>query len=533
MQVESIYYNGDIITMKNKGDMAEAVLIDDGIIKAVGSFNNIRSLAGKDAEYFDLKKHTMLPAFIDSHSHLSMLARNLGKADLSGARSFDDIVRILTVFKEENQLHNGEYIQGFGYEPSLLKEEKHPDKWLLDQVSTDNPIFIFHSSLHMGVANSLALKQAGITEKSNLPKELATVNQYGELTGFLAEMAMTPIYMECEKQPLDLQKLYERAQDIYLKNGICTVQDGALSGEHFEELRKIAENGGLKMDTVAYLMMPDSGQEVIRKNKKYLSNYEKHLKIGGYKLVLDGSPQGKTAWLTRPYEDGSNGTAWLSAEEAGFFVKQAVKDGIQLLVHCNGDAASELFLDSYEQALQEADTAEKFRLRPVMIHCQTVRHDQLERFQKLGMIPSFFADHVYFWGDTHLKNLGKERAQNISPVLWAKEYNLPYTFHQDTPVISPDMLKTLHTAVERKTRKGVLLGKKHCISVYEALEAITKNAAYQYREEARKGSIEKGKYADFVVLDKNPFCVSNDEIEKLKVLKTIYRGKIVFKKNFA
>lgn len=530
MSVETIYFNGDIITMKSEHDTAEAVLTSDGKIKAVGTLEKIKGLADENAVYFDLKKNTLLPAFIDSHSHLSMLARNLGKADLSGAKSFDDIVRILTAFREENQLFYGEYIQGFGYEPSLLAEGKHPDKWLLDQVSTENPIFVFHSSLHMGVANSLALKQAGITEQKDLPKELATVNENGELTGFLAETAMTPIYMACEKQPLDLPELYEKAQDIYLENGICTVQDGALASEHFTLLKEIAKNGGLKMDTVAYLMLPDSGHETVQENKVLLKDYENHLKIGGYKLVLDGSPQGKTAWLTRPYTDGTNGTSWMSAKQAAHFIKQAVQDGVQLLVHCNGDAASELFLGSYEQALQEVDNSEKSQLRPVMIHCQTVRHDQLERFQKLGMIPSFFVDHVYFWGDTHLKNLGNERAENISPVFWAEEYHLPYTFHQDTPVLPPNMLKTLRTAVERQTRNGVTLGRKHCTGMYEALEAITKNAAYQYREEKEKGSIEEGKYADFVILDKNPFHVLIDEIEEIQVLKTIYRDEIVYER---
>lgn len=528
--METIYFNGTIITMKKENDTVEAVLSSDGKIKATGTLEEINSMAGENAKYFDLDKNTMLPAFIDSHSHLSMLARNLGKADLSKAGSFKDIVDILTEFREKNQLFHGEYIQGFGYEPDLLAEGKHLDKWLLDKVSTENPIFIFHCSLHMGVANSLALKKAGISEQTDLPKDLATVNDKGELTGFLAETAMTPVYMECEKQPLDLPKLYEKAQDIYLQNGICTIQDGALGSEHFRILKNIAENDGLKIDTVAYLMLPDSGHEMVQENKELLNQYDNKLKIGGYKIVLDGSPQGKTAWLTKPYTDGTNGVPWMADGQAAFFIKQAVQDGVQLLVHCNGDAASELFLDSYEKALQETDNTENSHLRPVMIHCQTVRDDQLKRFEDIGMIPSFFVDHVYFWGDTHLKNLGAKRANNISPVSWAKKYNLPYTFHQDTPVLPPNMLKTLRTAMERKTRNGVVLGENHRIRMYEALEAVTKNAAYQYNEEKEKGSIEKEKYSDFVILDKNPFDVKIDKIEEIQVLKTIYRDKVVYER---
>lgn len=529
--MENIYFNGTIITMQNEKDIAQAVLTENGIIKAKGSLEKIKSLAGENAQYINLKRKTMLSAFIDSHSHLSMLARNLGKADLSKARSFQDIVEILIAFREENALFHGEYIQGVGYEPSLLKEKKHPDKRLLDCVSRKNPVFIFHSSLHMGVANSLALRQAGIDKSTIFPEEIAGRDEDGEYNGFLAESAMTSIYMECEKQKFDWTRLYEKAQNIYLENGICTVQDGALGKDHFTLLKKMAEEGRLKIDTVAYLLLPDSARKIVQDNKALLKKYQDHLKIGGYKIVLDGSPQGKTAWLSEPYTDGTNGVAWMDAKQTAYFVEQAVKDKMQLLVHCNGDAASEQFLNAYEQALQKAGGFEKNRLRPVMIHSQLVRHDQLERFQKLDMIPSFFVDHVYFWGDTHLKNLGEKRAENISPVAWAKEYHLPYTFHQDTPVLLPNMLKTLHTAVERKTRDGVILGKNHRITMYEALEAITKNAAYQYGEEDKKGSIEEGKYADFVILDKNPLCTTVDEIERIQILKTVYRDEILYEKS--
>lgn len=526
--METIYFGGDIVTMKSKKDTAEAVLTSNGIVKAVGTLDEIKDIADSKAEYFNLDGKTMFPAFIDSHSHLSMLARNLAKADLSQARSFDDIIKILTDFREKNKLFHGEYIQGFGYDQNCLAEGKHPDKYVLDKVSKDNPIFIFHSSLHMGVANSLALEQAGITAQTDMPPELIGVTSDGELSGFLAEMGMAPVYIQCEQQPLDLLSLYEEAQKVYLKNGICTVQDGALDKEQFEQLKKLADAGVIKIDTEAYLLLPDSGHETAQKNQCLLHGYKNHLKIAGYKLVLDGSPQGKTAWLTMPYTDGTNGTSWMTNEQVAFFTKQAIDDNMQLLVHCNGDAASEQFLSCYEQAAANLDDLEKLQLRPVMIHSQTVRRDQLKQFKDLGMMPSFFVDHVYFWGDTHLKNLGEKRANNISPVAWAEEYGVPYTFHQDTPVLPPNMLKTIRTAVERTTKNGVKLGEKHCLSVYNAIKAITLNAAYQYGEEAKKGSIEEEKYADFVILDRNPMKVPTEEITHIEVVKTIFRDEILY-----
>lgn len=326
--MERIYFGGNIVTMRADGDSAEAVLTKNGRIKAVGALEEIRALADGSVEYFDLDGRTMLPAFIDSHSHLSMLALNLAKADLSQARNFDDIVEILTEFREKNRLFNGEYIQGFGYDQNRLAEGRHPDKFVLDKVSRENPIYISHISLHMGVANSLALEQAGITPEIQMSPELIGRLPDGELSGYVAEMGMAAIYMQIARLPLDLPTLYEKAQDVYLKNGICTVQDGALGREQFLQLKNLADREILKIDTVAYLMQPDSGHETVQEYKFLLNRYENHLKIGGYKLVLDGSPQGKTAWLSEPYADGTNGAEWMTDEQVEFFTKQAVDDGV-------------------------------------------------------------------------------------------------------------------------------------------------------------------------------------------------------------
>lgn len=165
-----------------------------------------------------------------------------------------------------------------------------------------------------------------------------------------------------------------------------------------------------------------------------------------------------------------------------------------------------------------------------MLHSQTVRRDQLNRFSDLGMMPSFFVDHVYRWGDVHRKNLGQARAQNISPVGWAEEFCLPYTFHQDTPVLPPNMLRTIQTAVQRVTEQGVLLGKQHTLSVYQALQAVTIYAAYQYREEKQKGSIEKNKQADFVLLDQNPLCVDTNALTDIHITHTIAKDRIVYRR---
>lgn len=524
-----IYFGGTIVTMKSEQDTAEAVLTKDGKIVAVGDLKELECMADSNTEFFNLDGRTLLPAFLDAHSHLSMFAHNLAKADLSQARSFQDIVNILTAFRKKNGLFHGEYIQGFGYDQNRLAEGRHPDKFVLDQVSCENPIYISHVSFHMGVANSLAMEQAGITSETTMPAEMIGRLENGEPSGYLAENGMTAIYMQIAKLPLDIHSLYQQAQKIYLQNGICTIQDGAVGKDQFLQLKKLAVDHVLNIDTAAYLMLPDSAHKTVQDHLSMLNQYENHLKIGGYKLVLDGSPQGKTAWLSSPYTDGTNGVAWMEDQHVQMFVQQAVDDGIQLMVHCNGDAASEQFLNSYERAINRSDRADKFTLRPIMLHCQTVRRDQLERFEALGMMPSFFVDHVYYWGDIHLKNLGEERANNISPTGWVEALGLPYTFHQDTPVLPPNMLRTVRTAVERMTENGVLLGKEHRLRVYQALKAVTVYAAYQYGEETTKGSIEENKYADFVILDKNPLTIPVEEITDIQVTHTVFRDEFVYK----
>lgn len=215
--------------MTGFGEYAEAVFVEEGIIKAVGRKEDILRQAGENACLYDLRGQTMLPAFIDSHSHISVLAQNLSKADLSEARSFEDIVNILMEFIQTNSLKCGEYVQGYGYDQNRLRERRHPDKAVLDRVSRENPIFISHVSCHMGVANSFALKQAGIDKENMQPDDL--VGRYEgsrEPNGYVAERGMINIYAELGKIPLDIGSHIKKAQNIYLQNGICTVQDGAL-----------------------------------------------------------------------------------------------------------------------------------------------------------------------------------------------------------------------------------------------------------------------------------------------------------------
>lgn len=273
-------------------------------------------------------------------------------------------------------------------------------------------------------------------------------------------------------------------------------------------------------------------------------------------MILDGSPQGRTAWMKEPYEPERQNTIENKKEYKGYpamkyedivrNIKFVKENGLQILAHCNGDAAAEEYIKALQECeenepsypkqeniqMQEYEQQENTTnnnnekkikdLRPVIIHAQLISKEDLLKAKKIGAIPSFFVAHVYYWGDVHLKNFGEKRANRISPVKEAVDNNIIFTLHQDSPIIKPNMLETIWCAVKRQTKSGKILGQDERISVYDALKGVTINAAYSYFEETKKGSIEEGKKAQFVILDKNPLEVPIDEIPNIKIVKTIY-----------
>lgn len=531
--MKRIYYNGDIITME-KNLYTEAILIEDSLIKDIGTKNYIFSLKDSTTEFIDLKGKTLLPSFIDSHSHITALANTLSLIDLSGVTSFNVLVDTLNEFKNNKYLKDNQWILGFGYDNNLFKEKEHPTKDILDKVSTKNPILITHASGHMGVVNSKALDIFNITSNTSDPDGGVIGRFHGTTVpnGYLEENAFMQNACKMPKPDLeDLLTLLDQAQDIYLSNGITTVQDGLLKDSEFAMLKLMSDKKRLKVDIVGYIDLKNA-KHLIKNNPSIVKKYKNNFKLGGYKIFLDGSPQGKTAWLTKPYINNSNnandysGYPIYNDEQVDFFVKTSLCENLQLLAHCNGDAACQQLINSF-QSIGNVSNPEK-NIRPVMIHAQTVREDQLTEMSKLNMIASFFVAHTYFWGDVHIQNLGEKRAFEISPVNAAIKNNVIYTFHQDSPVIPPNMIFTLWCAVNRISKNGITLGENEKISPLDALKAITINAAYQYFEEDIKGSIKPGKLADLVILDKNPLKVNPMNIKDINILETIKEGKSLF-----
>lgn len=530
--MKTFYVNGTILTMEEDALYAEAVCVEDGRIKAVGTEKEILKLKKEEDEIVDLEGKTMLPGFIDGHSHFAGTANSMTQCDLTNCTSFQEIIDAMKDFKEKRELSDDAWIVGCNYDHNFLQEERHPDRFVLDKISETNPVLLVHASSHMGVTNSQGLKLQGIDEKA----EDRPDGRYGRVegtntpNGYMEEKVFLEFQSKLPMTSLEeLMHLMVEAQHLYASYGITTVQDGMVGKPLFQLLKAAAEMGILKLDIVGYVDIM-TATDLMEQRNPYVGNYEKHLKLGGYKVFLDGSPQGKTAWMLEPYEGETEycGYPIHSNETLRGYIETALDEGQQLLAHCNGDAAAEQYVSQFEQALEARGEKESYR--PVMVHAQLVRKEQLERMKKLGMMPSFFIAHTYYWGDIHRKNFGMERASRISPAKDALDCGLKFTFHQDSPVVPPDMMRTVSCAVNRVTKSGQVLGEEEKISVLEALKAITVYGAYQYHEEEIKGTIAVGKNADFVVLEKNPLEADKEHLADIPVLLTIKENQIVYRR---
>lgn len=533
--MQRLYYGGDIITMVKEDDRPEAVLIEDGQIRFVGGLAEAEGLCTEETEWVDLKGRTLMPSFLDGHSHISVYARMSAFPDVSDCTSFSEIQTVLRSYLEEHRLTGSDVLIAVGYDHNFLKEGIHPTRDVLDGVSDEVPIYLYHSSGHMGVANTPLLALSGLTDETADPQG-GRYGRYedGRLNGYAEEMAaFGPILMTAfSRISMDAAEQMRRVQDIYLSYGITTVQDGGTGREAFAELLDMAGQQGFLVDVVSYLLFDEEPEQLMADHPELFLQYWNRLKIGGAKIFLDGSPQGKSAWLTHPYEGEGNycGYPTRKDEEVEQAARNAISHGYQLLAHSNGDAASDQYIRCYKRALA-AENVKESDLRPVMIHCQTVRDDQLEEMAKIGMVPSIFVAHTYYWGDVHLKNLGPVRGAHISPAKAAKEMGLRYNFHQDCPVLPPDMMRTVWCAVNRLTRTGVRIGEDQCLSVYDALRGITVNAAYAYHEEDKKGTLEAGKLADMVILEKNPLTADKMELKDIAVEETIKEGVTLYRRS--
>lgn len=529
MMSDKLYFNGDILTMEEEL-YTKAVLVRDHKIYKLGPKEELMDLAHDQAEYIDLQGNTLMPSFIDCHSHFTGYANSFLQVSLENAENFNDIILYIQNFIEKNRIAEGQWVIAHSYDHNHLEERTHPTKDILDQAAPKNPVVIQHQSGHSGVFNSMGLKELNITNETISPEGGIIYIKEGELTGYLEENAFVNYIQEVPMPSMeDLIKSIEKAQEKYASYGITTMQEGMVVNLLTDLLNYVRKSNVLKLDYIAYVDIKDA-KNILEKFKGCMKEYDNHFKIGGYKVFLDGSPQSKTAYMLEPYlgDEKYCGYPIYKDEELEDKIKESIKDNMQLIAHCNGDAATKQYITVYEKALKHCPT--KNQIRPVIIHAQLLPEDQLEDVKRLHMIPSFFVAHVYYWGDTHIRNFGIERASKISIAGSTARKKIPFTLHQDSPVIEPNMLETIWIAVNRITKEGILLGEEERITPLEALKAVTIYGAYQYFEEDRKGSMKENKLADLIILDKNPLKVDPMHIKDIKVLETIKEGETIYKR---
>jgi len=530
----------DLIISSNKvilmtgNEQAErlSVAVKNKKIIWIGPQKKAKHIQGK---HIDFGNQAVLPGFIDAHGHASYLAfatqvANIASPPVGTINNIKELQAELKKFINDSNLKPGEWVMGLGYDDSLLAEQRHPTKDDLDEVSTEHPIYLIHVSAHLGAANSLGLSLANISTETQDPPggKIRRYENSSEPNGVFEETAAYPLQqlaMSAYKDPIGSVK---KAMNIYARNGITTAQDGASSPETISLMQAADAQGMVNLDIISYPI----GQNGLDKNLDSINfgNYEGRLKIGGIKLILDGSPQGKTAYLTEPYykpphseSDSYKGYPLIPQSEVSKWVKQYADLNIPIMAHANGDAAADMLI----KAVKNAEIASDHRT--IMIHAQTVREDQLDQMKELKIIPSYFSTHTFYWGDWHRDSVfGEDRAMRISPTKSTLNRNMPFTVHNDAPVVPPDMIRLLWSTTNRNTRSGKVLGKEQKISTYAALEAMTINAAYQHFEDNIKGSIEVGKLADLVVLSEDPLSIETKDLLKLKVIATYSHGKEIF-----
>lgn len=541
---KKIYFNGTVVTVDKNESIAQAILVEEGKIKAVGTNEEVLALADETTEKIDLDGKTILPGFIDPHGHIVATAQTLMIVTLGDVTSKEELLSRLKEAFESDPPTDGNWLIGFGYDNTKFEGGEHPTKFDLDQISTEVPITVSHASGHLSAVNSKALELYGYVGDDYIVPEGGVVRTVSpdskEPNGVLEENAI----LDSEKKKVikapgfeEVLKAVVKAQKVYASLGVTTTQDASVEeANHYNHiLGACAQNNMLMIDIVGLATQP-STMNLMKNEGTPKREYFNHYKLAGAKTWLDGSPQGFTAWLSKPYHVVPEGQP---ADYCGYgtqtdevvtnYFVDCINLNVQVHTHVNGDEACAQFLRCYKKALEI--TGSKADLRPVMVHCQALREDQLDDIKEIGAIPTFFNDHVRFWGDLHHDQVfGPERAQNISPIGWALEKGIKFTLHQDPPVKMPNQIIAMHTAVNRTTESGRVLGAHQRISVMEAIKAVTINGAYQYFEEDVKGSIEVGKLADLVILDKNPLEVDTMEIENIKVLETIKEGKTIFVK---
>lgn len=534
--------NANILTLDENNFRAGSVAITEGYISGIWSDAEPPEAEIKQnikTKIIDLNQKTLIPGFIDTHNHMFRYARFIQQVNCSSPPN-ENIEDLLEAIKTKE----GDWIQGYGYDDTLLKENRHPTRKELDRVTPNHPVFIMHISGHIAVVNSEALRLANIYEDtSDIKGGHYGRDRDGFLNGVLYENPIMDLITAVIPKPTIeemITQLSEGVQD-YLAEGITTNTDAAIGldfGE--EELEVYFKAGARGINPIRTLLM--IMHTLLQKNEKFEGYSPEQLEqefkeksndmvhFDSVKMFQDGSIQGFTGALREPYYNKVDtiGELFHHQHEFNEEIYKLHKQGFRIAIHGNGDRAIESILDGYAYAL---NNAYRVNHRHRIEHAQTATTKDLDRMKHLGVASSFFINHVYYWGDRHQEIfLGPYRAKRINPLMDAVDRDLLFTLHSDCPITPISPLFSIWAAVNRITRNGNVLGPNQRIDVMTALKSMTIYGAKLIFKEDELGSIELGKKADFAILNNDLTKVDSNKIKDISILATIIDGKIVYER---
>lgn len=535
-----IIHGGPILTMEgDKPSYVEAVVVAHGKVAFAGTDAEAMSRKSASTVVKDLGGKTMLPGFVDAHSHfinapaLSQMV-NVSPSPVGPGDSIARIIGSLQAWQDMAKVPAGGWIQAWGYDDSMVQGGKLT-KRELDAAFPNHKVMVLHVSLHGAVLNSRALEWAGITRDTPTPEGgiIARGPDGKDPEGLLMETAFLPVFGKLP-QPgeTEMLDLLMPGQMMYAENGYTLATEGYTHAKDIRLLQQAAAQNRLFIDVVALPGFSEMDQWLNRPEFPF-GQWHDRLKLQGIKITQDGSVQGKTAAYLEPLLTGGpqgqkdwRGNSTLPYDDFAKLFDAAHKAGLQIFVHANGDGAiQQVIKAATATGLKAGDDS-----RTIVIHSQMQHPEDLPRYVSLGLTPSYFTNHAYFWGDVHRRNLGETRAAFISPMVAAMDAGLKATNHTDFNVTPLDPFFMLWTSMARTTRSGYVLGPDQRIDAYRGLQALTINPAWQYREEARRGSIAPGKLADFVIVTSDPLKTPVDQVRDIKVVETIKEGNTVYQR---
>ena len=531
----TIMTNARVMTVDSNFTVAEALAFRNGRIVAAGALDEVKAKAGDDAEIVDCAGRTILPGFIEPHMHFFPIAI-LGRFADVGAMHCEDAEDVIARIGElAREAKPGEWIVARQFDPSLQPGADRINARMLDPLTPNNPVFIFNASLHIGYCNSAALKVAGITAATPNPAGAAYGREadgtpngvlQGQATMFsvlghnLAAMAVTDVPAACKR-------VCEKANRVGITT-FCDQASGGFQGPgEIEAFRQFAASG--HMTTRLRYSLIQAGANRWDELSFAFGDGDEMARATGWKIVSDGSNQGRTGLQREPYLGRDDyGIAYVEKDALKEMVVKRALQGWPVVVHANGDKAIDHALDAFEAAYAAGATRElRFRIE----HCSILHDEQIERIEKLGISPSFLIGHVHYWGKAFRDDIfGPEKANLLGRAASCGKKGIRWTMHSDEPVSEMDPLRLIDNAVNRSLWKepGGALNPAERVSVEDAIVALTRDAAWQCHSEQEIGTLEPGKLADFVVLDKDPRAVPPETIRSIRVLETWVGGKRVY-----